>query len=280
METDIHSELNKYRDVLGFLEIKKYIRVNWLRTRKKPNYKETFLPYMYEIPSTLKVGNTVEYLAGYIHSQSLASAIPPHILDPTPRDIVYDVTAAPGSKTTQMAMLMENRGVIIANDKPDRISALRANIERLGVINTAITSRDAKRVPDFIYSKALVDAPCSALGAHRYAWKRVTDSIVRTLSNVQYRILEATYTALRPGGVLVYSTCTFTYAENEGVISKLLENTDAKILRVDLPISHDRGISDQYGDLEHTIRLHPRDVGEYFYVAKIMKPFSGSVPDL
>ncbi|MCS7122759.1 MAG: RsmB/NOP family class I SAM-dependent RNA methyltransferase [Candidatus Micrarchaeota archaeon] len=280
METDIGSELNRYRDVLEFLETKKYIRVNWIKTRKRPNYRETFLPYIYEIPKTLKVGNTLEYLAGYIHSQSLASAIPPHVLDPNPRDIVYDAAAAPGSKTTQIAMLMENRGVIVANDKPDRIPALRSNIERLGVINTAIISRDAKRTPDFIYSKALVDAPCTALGAHKYAWRRVTDSIVRTLSMVQYRMLEATYRALRPGGVIVYSTCTFTYAENEGVVSTLLSRTDARLVKIHLPISYDRGYSNEFEDLQHTIRLHPRDVGEYFYVAKIMKPFSGSVPDL
>ncbi|MEM0471023.1 MAG: RsmB/NOP family class I SAM-dependent RNA methyltransferase [Candidatus Anstonellales archaeon] len=278
MQIDIDSELSRYRDVLDFIEVKKYIRVNWLKTRARPNYKSTFLPYIYELPPNIKIGNSIEYLAGYIHSQSLASAIPPHILSPSPRDTVYDATAAPGSKTTQMAMLMENRGVIIANDKKDRISSLRANIERLGVVNVAIISRDAKKTPDFSYNRALVDAPCSALGAHRYAWKRVTNSIIRTLSSVQYRILEATYRALRPGGILVYSTCTFTRYENEDVVSALLENYSAKLMPIELPIQSEPGISDQYEDIKLTVRVHPKDVGEYFYVAKIFKPFSESIP--
>lgn len=273
---DIASELNKYKEIINYIELKKYVRVNWLKTKARLAYKNTFLPYIYELPNNIKVGNSLEYQAGLVHSQSLASAVPPHILEPNEKDIIYDATAAPGSKTTQISMLMNNKGIIIANDKKERLPALRSNIQRLGAINIAIISRDAKQTPNFNYSKALVDAPCSALGAHKHAWKRVNNSIIKTLSSVQYKILEATYKSLKPGGVLVYSTCTPIYYENEYVISELLNNYNAKLLKIDLPVDVERGIDRDYEDLSLTIRIHPKIAGEYFYIAKIAKPFSES----
>lgn len=276
MDIDIDSELSKYKHILNLIEIQNYVRVNWIKTKARLAYEQTFLSYMYKLPKNIRLGASLEYLAGYVHSQSLASAIPVHVLQPEYKDIIYDATAAPGSKTTQMAMLMNNQGVIIANDKRERLKALRANIQRLGVINTTLISRDAKQTPDFTYSKALVDAPCSSLGSHKHAWTRINNSIVRTLSIVQYKILEATYKALKPGGTMVYSTCTPIYYENEYVVAKLLNNHDAKLVKVELPIQVESGIDKEYQDLEFSIRVTPDMAGEYFYVAKIFKPFSSS----
>ncbi len=276
MDIDIDSELNKYKNIIDIIETHNYVRVNWIKTRARLAYEQTFLPYIYKLPNNIRIGTSLDYLAGYVHSQSLASAIPVHILEPNSQDIVYDATAAPGSKTTQMAMLMNNRGIIIANDKKERIKALKSNIQRLGVINTTIISRDAKTIPNFNYSKALVDAPCSSLGSHRHAWTRIKASIVKTLSEVQYKILEATYMALKPGGIMVYSTCTPIYYENENVVSKLLNKYDAKLMKIDLPVKVEPGIDKDYQDLELSIRVTPDIAGEYFYIAKIFKPFSSS----
>ncbi len=234
--------------------------------------KDTVIPYMKELTKPISIGRTIEYLGGYIHSQSLASAIPPIVLDPKPWDTVYDATAAPGSKTTQIAMLMENKGTIFATDKADRLRALRSNISRLGVLNTVIKAWDAKKTFPFSYNKALLDAPCSALGSHKYAWERLTPGIVKTLSLVQKDMIKAVFEGLKENGVLVYSTCTVTYEENEGVIEWLLENfQNAKLEPINLPIPAKDGEGKEYSDIKHTKRISAKDAGEAFFIARIRK---------
>ncbi|NPA22469.1 MAG: RsmB/NOP family class I SAM-dependent RNA methyltransferase [Candidatus Micrarchaeota archaeon] len=258
-----------------FLGLRKFIRINWLKAPKNlqlNHVKDTPLPYIKELTKPIAVGRTLEYLAGWIHSQSLASALPPHVLDPKPWDRVYDATAAPGSKTTQMAMLMENKGTIYATDKAPRLRALRANVERLGVLNTFMKVWDAKKPFPLSYNKALLDAPCSALGSHKYAWERLTPSIVRTLSLVQKDMIKAVFENLEPGGVMVYSTCTTTYEENEGVIEWLLENfQNAKLEEVKLPVPAQDAQPKQYEDVKVAKRVSARDAGEAFFIARIRK---------
>ena len=118
-------------------------------------------------------GNTLPYLLGWLHGQEEVSSIPPLVLDPLPGDTVWDACASPGSKTSQLAALMDDTGFIVANDSNlRRMPALRSNLERLGVTIAAITHSDARHFSlkpfDFnTFDSALVDVPCSGEGTIR-----------------------------------------------------------------------------------------------------------------
>jgi len=120
------------------------------------------------------IGNTWQFQLGYIYSQEAASMIPPIVLDPKPGELVLDLAAAPGSKTTQMAMHMENLGKIVANDvELDRIVALAENVQRTGSLNVSITQKDGRIFRKYknTFDKILLDAPCSGVGALRKSYK-------------------------------------------------------------------------------------------------------------
>jgi tRNA (cytosine40_48-C5)-methyltransferase len=268
----IESLLERNKEELLYIGKRKFYRLNLLKPYAKPIGKKTFIDYIYEVPLHYDLGNTIEFHAGYIHTQSLASAIPPYILNPSKNDTVYDCCASPGSKTSQLAMIMRNEGRIIAVDKRDRIKALNYNLERLGVLNTFVTVHDAKKKLPYRYTKALVDVPCSSLGSHPNAWKRLNDSILRTLTDVQKRIISSAFEMLNRGGVLVYSTCTITLEENEAIIAYLLNKyQNARLEKIDLNIPYSPGDSSIYEDIKYTIRISAKDAGEAFFIAKIKK---------
>jgi len=180
--------------------------------------------------SSVEPGKTLEHYLGYYYIQDVASMAPAVVLDPEPGDKVLDLAAAPGSKTTQMAQMMKNRGVIVANDiSYERIKALSHNIDRLGVLNTIITEVDGYKLgfwlPE-VFDKVLLDAPCSALGT-LYRSPEILKwwgyEKIGKLVRIQRGLILAAYKALKPGGKLMYSTCTLTPEENEGVIQFLLD---------------------------------------------------------
>ncbi|MFB6151175.1 MAG: RsmB/NOP family class I SAM-dependent RNA methyltransferase, partial [Haloarculaceae archaeon] len=169
-------------------------------------------------------GTNWPYVHGWLHGQEEVSAVPAGVLDPQPGERVWDACAAPGSKTTQLAALMDDGGLLVATDNNlGRISALRSNAERLGVTNVAITHEDARNhsLKPFggePYDRALVDAPCSCEGTVRKNPDVLEDwSIdhVRGIAGVQKGVLRRAVQATRPGGTVVYSTCTFAPEENE-----------------------------------------------------------------
>ncbi len=252
-------------------------KIDWLQ--KAHAYRVLFSPF--------PIGKTLEHFMGYIYIQDLASMIPPIVLNPKPGEKVLDITAAPGSKTTQMAQLMDNTGLILANDVDiTRLKALSHNIDRLGVVNTIITNVDGYKLgfwfPD-TFDRVLLDAPCSAIGTiHRtyeivrwWSWAKVS-----RLVQTQKGLILGAYRALKPGGKLVYSTCTLVPEENEGVVSFLLEREpDAKVLKVELNGMKTRsGLTSwkrrYYPDeLKKTLRIYPQDnLTEGFYIALIEKP--------
>jgi 16S rRNA (cytosine967-C5)-methyltransferase len=154
------------------------------------------------------------------------------LLAPNPGDIILDMCASPGGKTTHLSQLMRNNGKIIAVDKYDvKIKTLRANAVRLGCTNIEFIQDDAADFSSDIittqrFDKILLDAPCSGLGVlskkPEIRWKRELKDIVY-LSGVQMNMLENAVKYLKPGGVIVYSTCTTEPEENLEVISKFLE---------------------------------------------------------
>ncbi len=125
-------------------------------------------------PERRDVGNLLEYHLGWIYVQEAASMIPPLVLKPKPGDFVLDMCAAPGSKTTQIAAMMKNEGIIIANDyKGQRLQSLGINLQRSGLTNVMVTLMHGKRFHGFQFDKILVDAPCSGTGTIRKSLKTV-----------------------------------------------------------------------------------------------------------
>jgi len=170
-----------------------------------------------------------------------------HLLDPQPGEVVIDACAAPGGKTTHIAELMADKGKIWACDRtPSRLRKLQENSQRLNLQSIQIYTGDSRHFNQFqnTADRVLLDAPCSGLGTmHRHAdarWRQTPESVCE-LSVLQKELLTHTSTFVKPGGVLVYATCTLHPAENEQVISAFLaESPDWQIespIGVELPAS-------------------------------------------
>ena len=234
--------------------------------------------------NTDKVGRTIEHKLGLIFSQEASAMIPAVAMDVKPGMLVLDMAAAPGGKTTQIAQYMGNDGCIIANDvKVERLNILISNLQRCGVAIAKVTMKDGRYFRRFKdkFDRVLLDAPCSYVGMIRKNYKYLKMWSLReveSLSRLQKELIIAAYTCLKPGGILVYSTCTLDPLENEEVIDHLLMNTDAELLEIDLPVRGRRPIT-RFGDrvydreVRRCLRIHPQDNDtEGFFVAKILKP--------
>ncbi len=250
--------------------------------------KISFLESAYEV-SGLKeeeaIGNTLEFFLGYYYVQEIASMLPPVILDPRPGEKILDLCASPGSKTTQMAMLMKNKGLIIANDVAlERLKILKYNIEKYGVLNTITTLHDGRFFwkKDLKFDKILVDVPCSCEGVIRKNYQvlsRWSLHRIKELSKLQKGLIISAFKCLKEKGVLVYSTCTLAPEENEEVVSFLLDKfNNAKIEKIEIS-----GFKMREGILEweskkfreevrNCARIYPQDNDtEAFFIAKIRK---------
>lgn len=229
------------------------------------------------------VGNLLEHHLGKIYVQEAASMIPPLVLQPKPGDIVLDMCAAPGSKTTQMAAMMKNKGVLIANDyKGQRLQSLGINLQRSGLTNSIITLMHGKRFHGFQFDKILLDAPCSGTGTIRKSLKTIriwNANMITKLARQQKELIENAFNNLKPGGEMVYSTCSVEPEEDEGVVDFLLKKYEnAKIVPAKLPgLKTAKPVMEfkkekYHPDIKHTLRIWPQDNDtEGFYVAKIKK---------
>jgi NOL1/NOP2/sun family putative RNA methylase len=186
------------------------------------------------------LGNHITHNIGLIYVQEVASMVPVIVLDPQPGEVVLDLCAAPGSKTTQMAQMMENSGLLVANEiNRKRLKGLIHNVKRCGLLNEVVLSINGQkihRVFSDYFDRILIDAPCSAEGTVRkskavlFHWG--TKNIYR-MSRLQKGLVVAAFRALRPGGSMVYSTCTIAPEENEMVVSYLLEKfPEAELLPI------------------------------------------------
>ena len=180
-----------------------------------------------ELP--MSVDELASYKRGWFQVQDESSMLASHILDPQPGETVMDVCAAPGGKTTHMAELMQNSGKVWAFDVDERrISLISESCQRLGITIVETAEADARNFDE--YGKAdrvLVDAPCTGLGVLRRRlearWRRTPDEL-KTFPERQYEILASAARHVRPGGVLVYCTCTTEPEENQQVVARFLEN--------------------------------------------------------
>jgi 16S rRNA (cytosine967-C5)-methyltransferase len=196
-----------------------------------------------EIPQAIRLNHSVgqiQKLPGYDQGwwtvQDSSAQLVSHLLDPKPGEFIIDACAAPGGKTTHIAELMQDTGRIIALDKvPSRLKKLQQNIERLQLNSIEIKAVDVCQCGDYhhIADRVLLDAPCSGLGTlHRRAdarWRQTPDNI-QTLSKLQSELLAKVAQWVKPGGCLVYATCTLHPQENEAVIQSFLtEHSDWNI---------------------------------------------------
>ena len=169
--------------------------------------------------------------AGVYYLQEASAMAPVALLDPQPGERVCDLCAAPGGKTTQIAGRMAGEGFLLCNEiNPKRAKILSRNIERMAVPNALVTNEHpenlAKRLPGF-FDRVLVDAPCSGEGMFRKEEAAVTDwsqEMVEMCARRQAEILNSAAKLVRPGGRLVYSTCTFAPEEDEGAVAAFLES--------------------------------------------------------
>lgn len=282
-------------------QVKEYLREHNFKVKDVSWYKDAFI--LDANASKRELTGEPLYTEGKIYIQSLASMVPPLILDPKPGEKVLDLTAAPGSKTSQMAAIMGKSGELVANElNKVRFFRLKANMEILGVVtpsnsplaggesesdwNFVLRMEDgsvlSKEYPEY-FDKILLDAPCS--GESRFVEGYPTsygfwsEHKIKQVAYRQHKLLMAAWTALKPGGTLVYSTCTISPEENEARISKLLERVgdEAEVQEITLPgiklLSPVLSWKGREYDkaVKKTLRIFPTKEIEGFFVAKIKK---------
>jgi len=243
------------------------------------------VPLAYRVLSgTQMIGKTLEFALGKYYIQSLSSMIPPHVLKPTENDKVLDLAAAPGSKTTQLAEMMNNRGTLYANEpNVNRIKGLVFNLDKLNFVNIGVIKFKGEllsKVFENYFDKILVDAPCSALGIVQKKgevsnWWNTNQ--VDKIANLQLRMLISAIKMAKVGAEIVYSTCTMTVEENEFIINKVLQNYPVELEEIELPVKSHEGFTSYNGnqfsfELSKTRRIIPWEINsEGFFVAKLRK---------
>ncbi len=255
------------------------IQQHGITIKKVPWYKDAF------VTDEAKIGSTLEHFMGHIYIQELVSMLPPILIKKEIENTskVFDACASPGSKTTQLSAFMENKGLIVANDiKFERIKILKHNIEKLGCMNVAVTNKDARFIKfGFLFDFVILDAPCSSEGTIRKNWNILTrwsERNIHSLSRIQKQLIINCFDMMKPGGILVYSTCTFAPEENEEVIQCLIEKRNCRLERIKIKglktspaIENWRGI--KFNDeIQKTVRIwpHHNNTGGFF-LAKIRK---------
>ena len=269
----------------------KSIRVNTLKIEKEAlmerlqgRYEVREMPW-YENGLFIKgddISKNREYYLGYYHIQEAASMLPPLALQPE-EEMVLDMCAAPGSKTTQMAMMMEDGGIIIANDvNPIRLKALTHNIQRAMATNCIVTNYDG-RYMDRIgikVDKVLLDAPCTASGKiikDKRLLEKWNYGRIRYMGSLQKALMGAACRMLDEGGVLVYSTCSIEPEENEDVIDYAIHRFNMEVEKVHLKgIKTREGIKEWNGKTyewaSKAIRVWPQDnLTEGFFICRLRK---------
>ncbi len=292
---EVVPEFERFLDALG-RPCPVHVRVNTLKTRPEavaerlaaagvPVAAEPWCPWLVRVEGQAPppVGASLLHGLGHIYLQSASSAVPGLVLGVRPGDRVLDLCAAPGSKTTLLAQCLEGDGVVVANEPNRRRQrSLVANLERLGVSTAVVTGYSGQNFPlRHRFDRVLVDAPCSGEGTWRGPAarpRRVKPEFRQHLARQQAALLRRGYEVLAPGGVLVYSTCTYAPEENEAVVGPFLEQTGAQVLPLDLPVPGEPGLGAWNGQrfpdaLVRARRLYPhRFDSEGFFVVRMARP--------
>lgn len=259
------------------------LRSSGLKFQRLPWFPQALL---FDTPVLKKLQVLPEYSDGRIYLQSLSSMVPPLLLPLHAGQAVLDLCAAPGSKTTQMAALMRNQGSILAVEVDTlRMERLQYNLKRQGVTiveTKAVDGTKVGRMSANYFDAVLVDAPCSGEGRFRLDEPKTYRSwnvpMVKKLARLQKRLLHSGLDALKPGGHLVYSTCTINTNENEAVVAAILQaRSDVEILPARLPgLKVTAGLTQTQEErwpsaLKQSMRIWPTPVMEGFYCCLLRK---------
>ncbi|MBO6781302.1 MAG: hypothetical protein JJ896_16720 [Rhodothermales bacterium] len=230
------------------------------------------------------MAESLAYRAGLFHVQEEVSMVPVEMLAPVPGERLLDLCAAPGNKTAELATQMAGLGTVVANDRAGgRLNVLRTTIDRLGLPNVAVTVLDGRsgRFPSAWFDAAIVDVPCSCEGTlrkHPRAPLATSAESRQRLAQVQRALLENALRALRPGGRLVYSTCTFAPEENECVVDQVLRTVPGVTVEpVSLSgLASSPGLTEWGGQvlhasLEHALRFWPGQVDSGGFFAVLLR---------
>ena len=259
----------------------------WKISQPLKNYPEVMVVENELQPGEL--GRSMEHLLGYYYIQELASMLPAIALAPKPNELILDLCASPGSKTSQIASQINNTGTIIANDvKIERIKILASNLERCGVADAIITREDGVALCEKLkeqglkFDKILLDAPCSGEGTMRSSPKTClmwNSNTIKSLSKLQKKLFQKAFEILKEGGEMVYSTCTHAPEENEEVVDFALKEfkDKIKIEKINLPVKCREGVVEwenkKYDKrVKFCARIYPQDNNsEGFFIAKFKR---------
>lgn len=254
---------------------------------------------VYRLKDTRSTGSSTLHWLGKYYVQEESAILPVNVLNPQKGEKILDMCSAPGGKTTQIASLIENNGLIIANDDSgQRLKSLHANVYRTGSAAVTVTNYDGRQIPGKErFDRILVDAPCTgeadrALRALEKAELEGEDNDeafrnagadigeIKGLAKLQKQLLERAAELLKPGGTLVYSTCTFAPEENEEVVKHGVEETDLELKDIETDAKHVKGVTkfqdSNYGEeMKKTVRIYPHHLDSGgIYIAKFIKPYS------
>ncbi len=274
------------------------IRVNTLRTTTdqiKERLKELgvkFRPVPFNPDGLiidedhLPLSQTIDFYLGRFYYQGVSSQLPALALNPQPGDKVLDMTASPGSKSTQIAALMRNKGFLVLNDvSMKRLQALNTNIQKVGAVNYAVYRQPGERIGNILpeyFDKVLLDAPCTALGiihSHPEVYSWLTYRKMQKIIEKQRQLLVSAFKALKVGGELVYSTCSIAPEENEELIQFMLDHYPLKITEIDhalresfLPGLTEYNNKAYVPEMTNAVRILPHIHNmEGFFVIKLLK---------
>lgn len=264
-------------------ELEKLLQKQGFLIEKVPWYEDSFI---LKNKSIRELTETEAYKQGLLYIQNLSSMIPALVLDPKPNEKILDLTAAPGSKTTQIAALMQNTGELTANDLSyKRLFKLKENLTNMGVTNTKVLNLHGEsfweKLPEY-FDRTIVDVPCSMEGRIRIdepkTYQDWSPKKIKQLSKLQKYLLRSAISATKVGGTIVYSTCTLSPEENEEVIEWVVNKTP-KALSVEpitLPnVPLQNGIlswkKKQFNHASNCSRVIPDGTMEGFFIAKLHK---------
>jgi NOL1/NOP2/sun family putative RNA methylase len=238
----------------------------------------------FRLPANARPGQSWLYKAGLCHIQEEAALLPVKLLDPKPGEHILDLCAAPGNKTAQIAIALNNRGTVLANDShAGRLAPLHAAIARLGLVNITTMAMDGVEIPRDVglFDRVLADVPCSGEGTIRKGPRMhqpVADKFRDWLRGKQRALLRQAIDLCRPGGRIVYSTCTFAPEENEAIVNAILsERSNIQLISAAEDMAGTSpGITEWQGKsfskvLTKTLRVWPHKSGTGGFFAAILE---------